>query len=66
MKNCSPSLVKNLEPLTDMVGNALTTARPASAQVKRVATIMELVYREAKRRNRNLDKVCGYGYGAGV
>jgi hypothetical protein len=33
-KNWLPSLVKNLEPLTEMVGIALTVARPARAQVK--------------------------------
>lgn len=47
-KNWSPSLVKNLEPLTEMVGMALpTAARPAMAVVKRVVRIagVEMGYR---------------------
>ena len=39
MKNWSPSLVKNLEPLTEIVGMALTVARPASKQ-ERIAERM--------------------------
>ena len=44
MKNWSPSLVKNLEPLTEIVGMALTVARPARNQ-ERIAERMVNIQR---------------------
>lgn len=60
MKNWSPSLVKNLEPLTETVGMALTVARPASKQ-ERIAERMVSIQRRLSIMKRYVETNWGGG-----
>jgi len=60
MKNWSPSLVKNLEPLTEIVGMALTVARPASKQ-ERIAERMVNIQRKLSIMERYVETSWGDG-----
>lgn len=60
MKNWSPSLVKNLEPLTEIVGMALTVARPARNQ-ERIAESMVNIQRRLSIMERYVETGWGDG-----